>query len=145
MRVARILKGEEPELDLIPEQRVIAGEELQDFATEPVNSGVTNVSQNNRVVAKQGHRQGSSHALVRRLPLRRIEYGPVGSKYALLNRPQRWMLGRVRSELGNLSLEAAHNDLCGHVACGLARAGAAPNPRAGRHPHVWVWPVNFSH
>src|SRR5258708_8630455 len=127
MRVARILKGEEPELDLIPEQRVIAGEELQDIASEPVNSRVTNVSQNNAVVEKQGHRQGSSHALVRRLPLRRIEYGPVGSKYALLNLPQRWMLCRFRSELGNLSLDAPHHHLLTHLP-------SNPPPTAATHP-----------
>ena len=131
MRVACICNGDEPEFDLVPEQRIVAGEQLQEIASEPVNSRVTNVCQSNAVIVKQRQRQGGSHAMVRRPPTRRIEYCLVGSNNAVFNCPQRRKLGRVRSELANAGLEAAHDYLCSHLACDLAGMVSAATPDSG--------------
>ena len=127
VRLPRLGRRDDAELDLIAQQRIVARQQLEPAVAQAIDARIADVPQYDAVVVEHRRRHRGAHAPIPGVDPARLVDRLVGLVYALGERKQWPMLAPVRTERVRGCAEAGEEHLGGHAARDLAGA-MAPHP-----------------
>ena len=82
MRLARLGRRDDAEVDLVAQQRVVAREQRQAAVAHAVDPRIADVREGHAIVVEDAARQGRAHAAITRVDAAGLVYRTIGALYA---------------------------------------------------------------